>query len=549
MLIQPIATEEQAGAGGQRPLLSLELFRWLWLATLVANIGNAMGSVGAGWLMTSLSPSPLMVALVQAATTLPIALLALPGGTLADLVDRRRMLLVATGLGTVPALILSAAAASGEVSPELLLAMTAAGGCGIALCAPAFLAVTGDIVPRPLLPRAIGFGSISNSITRAAGPLLGGLIIAEAGTEWVFLADGLSALGILVVLRKWTPDPKPRRYPPEHLLSAFRTGFRYVHLSTQLHSALVRSLLFFACASALWSLLPLLARRHLGLDATGYGLLLGAIGTGAVCGSLALPSLGRLIPLNRLLWSGPCLLAGAGIAIAFSDDPVVGFCAALPAGFAWSIMASSLQAAVQMGAAAWVGARALGIFLMVAQGATTAGAIAWGAAAGVIGVPGALLLASVVLVAGLAVAGRYPLAVSPGDFTPALQWVDPLLDRPVADDEGPVLVTIEYRVRPAQSDMFTALLERLGRVRKRDGAINWGSWIDAADRSRVVETFTIGTWVEHLRQHERFTHEDRLLQNRLLAMHDEASKPLVRHWIAPAPSRPTRQTDDPVRPT
>lgn len=483
--------------------------------------------------MTSLSPSPLMVALVQAATMAPMAVLSLPSGALADIFDRRWLLVVAQAWGLVSAVLLFVVTYTGDINVALLLILTLMTACGSALGASAFQAITSDVVPRPLLAQAVNLGGVSNNLARLIAPALAGVLIAAAGAEWVFLANAFSILGVLFVLRGWKGEPAPNRWPTETLLSAIRAGVRYAHSAPEIHSALIRSLAFFLCASALWSLLPLIARQQLGLGPTGYGLILSSIGAGAICGALLLPRISGRMTANGLSKTAALLMAFAVFLIGLADDMLFALLAAILAGIGWSIMSANLKAATQLGAASWVSARAFGVFLMVFQTSMAVGAIGWGALALQIGIPNTLFTAAGLLAAGLIVANRHPLIIDPNrDFSPSGHLPDPLVDHEPAQDEGPVLVTIEYQVDPPHRDEFILRLHKLRAIRLRDGAVRWRYWRDVAEENRVIETFIVDSWLEHMRQHDRFTKADRILHDRVRELHIGELPPLVRHWIA-----------------
>ena len=513
--------------------LSIPRYRSLWIATIAANIGMFMKDVGTGWMMTSLSASPLMVALVQAATMLPMALLSLPSGALADIVDRKILLFCAQIWGSAAAITLFVATLVDQVDAPILLALTFAMACGTALAAPTLQAITGEIVPRPAIAQTVTFAGISNNIARIAGPAIGGALIAAAGAEWVFLINAISLLGIIVVMRGWRRATEPSRFPPEHLFSAMRAGFRYAHSSPELHALMVRSLAFFLCVSALWSLLPLIARQQLGLGAAGYGLMLTCLGIGAISGALSMSMLRRRLTPDQLSRLASLLLATAVACAGIARTVPLAVAAMLAAGFGWNVMTNSLQSAALLGAASWVKARAFGVFLMVFQGAMAIGAVLWGTLALQIGISNSLLVAAALLAAGLLVAAVYPLIIDPErDFDPSRHLRDPEIDEPLGDDRGPVLITVEYEVDPAHTMEFIARLRKMRAIRLRDGAVRWRYWRDVAERRRIVETFIVDSWLEHMRQHDRFTNADRVLQQHVWELHVGKAPPLVRHWIA-----------------
>ncbi len=512
---------------------SIALYRSLWLATTFSNVGTCMKDVGAGWLMTSLSASPLVVALVQSAAMLPMALLSLPAGALADIVSRRTLLLAAQGWALLASLAMFLVTLAGAMNPLLLLLLTFATACGTAFSIPALQSITTEIVPRAALTRAVSLGGVSNNIARIAGPAAGGLVIAAAGAEWVFLANGISILGIIAVIRRWEHAGEPQRLPPEHLLGAIRAGFRYVHSSGGLHSLMVRCIVFFIGASALWSLLPLVARHQLGLGPAGYGLLLTFIGGGAITAALIHHRVRRHFSPNGLTRGASLLLAGALALAAWSSTASTALGAMFAAGFAWNLMTSSFQSAALLDAAPWVKARAFGIFLMVFNASMALGAFLWGTVATFLGIPESMLLASGLLALGLLASLHYPLVIDPDqDLSPSRHWPDPAVEIEPAANDGPVLVTIEYEVAPANDELFVARLGRLRALRLRDGAMRWRYWRDLSSRNLVIETFIVDSWLEHMRQHDRVTNADRKIQDEVIALHSGKSPPRVRHWIA-----------------
>lgn len=513
--------------------LSIGIYRSLWIATIGANIGSCMKDVAAGWLMTSLSLSPLMVALVQAATMLPMALLSLPSGALADIVDRKRLLVFAQLWGMAAAGILFLATSFGRIDALLLLILTFVAACGSALSLPALQAITSEIVPRHSLAHTVTLAGISNNIARIAGPSIGGMLIALAGPQWVFLANCLSMLGVVIALRRWRSTLASGRYPPEHLLGAIRAGFRYVHSSAELHSLMVRAIAFFLSASALWSLLPLIGRQQLGLGPAGYGLMITSIGAGAIGGALLMSWLRRRFSPNELSRLASLILAAAIASAALSGKLPLALASMVAAGFGWNLMTANLQSTAIVESAGWAKARAFGIFLMAFQGSMAAGALLWGTLALEIGVSGSLLVAAALLAASLFLSPIYPLIIDPTrDLGPSRHWPNPVPDRPLDGDDGPVLVTIEYEVEPLRSDEFVARLERLRPIRLRDGATRWRYWRDTSDGRLFIETFIVLSWLEHLRQHDRVTEADRAVQAGVDELHAGKDRPRVRHWIA-----------------
>lgn len=514
--------------------LSFPVFRALWIATVISNVGTWMHDVGAGWLMTSLSPSPLLVALVQAATTLPMFLLALPAGAMADIVDRRRMLLVAQTLGLATAAMLAVATWQGLTTPYVLLAATFVLGTAAALSAPVFQAIVPELVDKDALPDAVALNSLGVNISRAIGPAVGGVIVAMAGTPAVFALNAVSVLAVLGVLIFWKRSATVRTLPPEHFLGALRAGARYARNSPALRLVLIRSVGFFLFGSALWAMLPLVARRGLGLDAAGYGALLGCMGAGAVIGALLLKRLRKRVPANVLSIAATLLFAVATLSLAWAANVWLAGAVMFLAGLAWIGMLTSLNVAAQLASPGWVKARALAVYLLVFQGAMTGGSLLWGSLASRTDIATALTVAAIGQVIALVLAMIWRLPSDQGvDLAPSQHWVEPVLTIPDADDRGPVAVEIEYRVQPDKQVDFVAALRRFSATRRRDGAIRWDVWEDVAEPGRVVEFFVVESWLEHMRQHARVTHTDQADQALLRAFHIGAEPPVVRHLLRP----------------
>ena len=491
-----------------------------------------MHDVGAAWLMTTLSPSPVLVSLLQTATTLPVFILALPAGALADLVDRRRLLMFTQGWMCVAAGTLGVLALAGLSTPWMLLAFTFALGLGAALNMPAWQATTPELVSREELPAAAALSGVAVNIARAVGPAMGGLIVAEIGAWAVFVLNAVSFIAVMIVLYRWHRSPRESVLPAERFLGAMRTGLRYLRHAPGLHAVIVRTLGFIVCGSAVWALLPLIARQELGLTSLGYGLLLGCLGLGAVAGAAALPWVRRKIGTDALAAGATVIWAGATLALAYVR--VVGWLYAVMAigGAAWIGFMASLNAAAQTAVPSWVRARALAVYLLAFMGGMAGGSALWGTVAAYEGIPFALTCAALGLVLGLPAAARYRLAADTDlDLTPSLHWPAPAVALEPDLEGGPVLVTVEYRIDPERSHEFSRTMHAQSRVRRRDGAIQWGLFVDVTDPGRYVETFVVESWAEHLRQHERVTVADRDLEDRTRSFHIGDTPPVVSHFI------------------
>jgi MFS family permease len=512
-------------------------FRALWLAILVGNIGTWIHDVAAAWVMAETTDSPLMVAAVQSATTLPVVLLAIIAGTLADIVDRRRYLILAQLWMLLVASTLAVLAHQDRLGPWVLVALTFALGIGAAMALPAQQATTPELVPKPMLGPAVALGSLSMNIARAIGPALGGLIVAQAGIAWAFAVNALTFLGVAVVLWRWRRAPATSVLPPETFGVALRAGLRYATRASVLQAVLVKAAWFFTFASALTALLPIVVKQDLHASAGTYGLLLGCIGAGAIGGAMLLPGLRTRMDPDRMVLLATLAYAACILAIALLRWVPLLYAIALLAGFAWIAVLSSLQIAAQTAVPAWVRARALSLYIVVFSGGMAAGSLGWGWLAQTFGTPRALLAAALGTAVAALVGARFRLGEAAHvNVTPSGHWPQPVVGPDLHDDRGPVLVTIEYRIDPARRATFLQRMQPLGRARRRNGALQWGVAEDSTQPGVYLEYFVDASWREHLRQHERVTEDERALQDALLeTLADPAQRPRVRHFIGGAP--------------
>ncbi|WP_299164177.1 MFS transporter [Accumulibacter sp.] len=514
-------------------------FTVLWIATVVSNIGTWMHDVGAGWLMTSLSPSPLMVAFVQTATTLPIFLFALPAGALADIVDRRRLLLIVQIIMTALAGALALIVWLGRVDAITLLVFTFLLGACAAFVAPAWQAIVPKLVPKDALQPAIALNSVGINISRAIGPALAGFVIVGLGIAAPFALNALSFLCVIGALIWWRPAPTPRTdLPAEALWSGVVTGLRFAWSSTPLKATLIRAASFFISASAFWALLPLIAKNELKGTATLYGVMLGAAGAGAVTGALFMPMLRKRLSPDRMVTVATGLIALVMLAVATIRHPAVATAGCFVFGAGWIAVLSTLNVSAQIALPDWVRARGLSVYLTVFFGAMSAGSALWGQVATQATIPIALLAAAVLLVAAIPATRNAKLHQAEGlDLSPSMHWPAPIVAGDGVDDRAgerrPVMTTIEYRIAPESQAQFRALMVELGEARKRLGAYSWGVLEDAAVPGCFVEYFLETSWLQHLRHHERVSGADRKLQEQILTLHRGDGKPIVRHLVGP----------------
>ena len=507
-------------------------FLVLWIATVVSNVGTWMHDVGAGWLMTELAPSPVMVAAVQAATTLPVFLFALLAGAVADIVDRRRLLLIANIFMAVVASALAALVWVGVMTPSLLLVFTFLLGTGAAFMAPAWQAIVPSLIPRSELQSAIALNSMGINVSRAVGPALAGFLIVAVGLWMPFALNAISFVGIILALLWWQPVKQAEsKLPPEHVGSAIAVGLRHALNSGPLRSTLFRAIAFFVFASALWAMLPLIARDVLLGGPTLYGLILAAIGAGAVGGAILLPRFKDSLGPDSIVVIGT--LGTAAVLAIFATVPVreVAIVAGLFAGASWIAVLSSLQVSAQTALPDWVRARGLSIFLTVFFGAMSLGSLVWGNVASAVGVPPTLLLAAIGAVLLIPLMWRFKLNQGATmDHTPSLHWPAPPVVEGSAQN-GPVRIEISYRISDEKRAAFKAAIAKLGAARRRGGAYAWSIMEDGDNPGQFVESWTEVSWTQHLRHHERVSKADEKIQTDVRDLVDAGTEPEVRHLL------------------
>lgn len=516
------------------PPLRYKLFRVVWCATLTANICIWMQNVAAAWLMVQFDPSPLMVALVQTALALPAFLLGLPAGVYADLIDRRRILIGTHAWMLGASVMLYLLFISASLAPWSLLLLTLMLGIGSAISIPAWQAATSDSVPRPALGAAINLNGIAYNAARAVGPAVAGWIIAGAGLKWVFILNIVLLMGVLALfLFAYRPHASATA-PREPLWAAMRSGVRYVRHARQLHGQILRTLCFVSCASSLWALLPLVANSD---KASGYGLLLGSLGVGAVLGGILLNQLRPRInnfSLLTTLASGVFLVAM--LIAAWAPSQYLISATLVLAGAAWINFNSTTSASFQTTLPAWVRARALAIYMLAFQGSMAIGGVLWGAVANHLGVSWALTLAAALIAVGLLAMRRLPLRMGhEAEVTLSAHWDEPRVRDNPSPEDGPIAVQIDYHVAPQHQAAFCHHMYRLGQTRKRDGASNWMLYRDLADPDRLSERFLVASWGEHQRQRSRSTLADLQQEEHLKQFLQPGAVPLLSHYLLVAP--------------
>lgn len=505
----------------------------LWAVTVVSNIGTWMQNAAAGWLMTSLDPDPFTVSLVQVAGSLAMFVFALPAGALADIVDRRRLLIsIQIGLAALVALF-GVMVWMERVSPTSLLIFSFLAATGAALITPAWQSIVPQLVSPAHLQAAVALNSVGVNVSRAVGPALAGLIIAVWGLAAPYWLNALTALGVISGLVWWKPEQEStNRLPPERFNRAIQAGLRHARHNPHLRATLIRAAGVFLFASAYWALLPLVARDQVAGGPKLYGILLGAIGASAVAGAFLLPTLKRYLDADRLMAAGTL---GTAIALALfgvARHPATALAASTVAGASWIAVLATVNVSAQVALPGWVRGRGLSIFGMVMFGGLTVGSAVWGKLASLAGLPATHLIAAAGALVTIPLLWRWKLQTGAGlDLTPSMHWPEVIPVQDVGADRGPVLVTVEYNIRPEDRVPFFAAVNKFADERRRDGAFEWNVFEDLSASGRFVETFLLDSWLDHLRQHRRVTGSDRGLQEAVNRFQVEGT-PKVNHFIS-----------------
>ncbi len=507
-------------------------FRTLWIATLVSNLGGLIQGVGAGWMMTTISDQHSMVALVQGATTLPIMLFSLASGALADNFDRRRIMLSAQVMMMLVSVALAAFAYMGWITPWLLLSFTFLLGCGTALHNPPWQASMGDIVPRADLPAAVTLNSMGFNLMRSIGPAVGGLIVATAGVAAAFLANAVSYITLIAALWRWKPVYPPRNLPRESFVSAMSAGLRYVSMSPNLLTVMLRACLFGMAAVSSLALLPLVARELVAGGALTYGGLLGAFGVGAIIGG-AINGRVRERLSNEWIVRLACIGFGlSNILLGFSSSVWLSLLLLLPAGACWVMALSLFNVTVQLSTPRWVVARALSLYQTATFGGMAVGSWVWGLAADAYGPAMALMGSGGVLIASAIVGLLYRLPEFGAlNLDPLDHFREPELRLDLKARSGPIMIMIDYTIAQEDVPAFLAAMTARRRIRIRDGAKQWVLLRDLENPETWTESYHVPTWVEYLRHNQRRTQADAEVTEALTKLHRGPERPRVHRMI------------------
>lgn len=508
------------------------IFRAVWTASLASNFGGLIQSVGAAWLMTSITTSSDMVALVQASTALPIMLFSLASGAIADSFDRRKVMLVAQGFMLVISILLTIFAYKGLITPWMLLSFTFLIGCGTALNNPSWQASVGDMVPREDLPAAVALNSMGFNLTRSVGPAIGGIIVAAAGAAAAFAVNAASYVALLTVLARWKPDLSPSRLPRETLGAAMGAGLRYMAMSPNIGKVLLRSSVFGFTSGSILALLPLVARDLVSGGPLTYGIMLGAFGLGAVGGALISGRLRQMLSSEVMVRCAFLGFSICSLTAALSPYAWLTATGLLIGGACWVLALSHFNVTVQMSTPRWVVGRALSIYQTATFGGIALGSWVWGVVAETHGVEAALIAAAISMLAGGAIGFAVPLPqLTTMNLDPLNRWTEPLLSLDLKPRSGPIAIMIEYVIGEKDLPEFIELMAERGRIRRRDGARNWTLARDLENPDIWIESYHTPTWLEYVRHNTRATYADAAISERIRALHSGAERPRVRRMI------------------
>ena len=509
-------------------------FRGLCAGGAVYFVGNAMQVMATAWLMIELTGSAFLSALVQTAVFLPMFLLSLPAGVLADVTDRRRLLVAALLTQAAVTALLTALLLADLAGPAGLLFFTFVGGCCTALLSPAWNTTVADSVPRDELPQAITVISIAYNGARALGPTLAGLVFAYVGSDWVFGIAVATTLAMWQSIRRFPPKPHPpTRLPAERLWGGTLAALRFARHSQSILAQLLRTMAYGAAGSALWALLPVIGQRQLGLGAAGFGALIGCLGFGAVAAGFVVGRARARFGLETVVNAGSVIFAATMAIAAWSRWHWLVYLALIAGGAAWMSVMSTFNTATQTSAPPWVRSRAAALHALSALGAFAFGSAFWGIVSTLFGLQAALTIAAGLMLAGMLLARPFPLRMGEAqDVTPAAPWEDLFVVDEPDPRAGPVAVEVSYRIRADEAGAFLDAVSQLRAPRRRDGATFWRIYRDLSDPSRYCERFIVTSWADYLHQRSRATLADQELEARVRGFLAEGEVPTMQHYIA-----------------
>jgi len=524
------------GTHGQKNIFTAlrdPFFRILWIANVASLVGSWMHETATAWLMTSMTVSPIMVALLQTSMTLPFFLMALPAGALADIIDRRKILIIAQIIMLFAALALGILTLTGSVTPAIILILTFSLALAAAVNAPTWQSIIPELVASDRLQSAVTLGSVAFNVARVAGPVLGGLFLALAGPASVFFLNAVSFIGVIVALFRWRYKPPVQSLPAERFFGAIRTGVGYVRNVPQVKTVLIRMAIFSFFGGSLWTFLPIIARVRLSLSPSGFGFLMCFFGIGGLMGAALLPKAGQLLRLKPLANTATLLFAASIAILSFSKMFWLTSLALVIGGVAWLVLISTYNTVILSIVPSWVRGRVMSVFMLVFFGPFAVGSALWGFLGSWLGITLTLALTSAFTGLGIIMTTRMYFSESHGiDLTPSEHWPQFTGEIEPALHEGPILIVAEYTVDPGHIDEFLKAVSALKTIRMRDGAFRWNLFKEAGDRHRFIESFLVETWAEYMRQQERFTVSDGGVVDVVRSCQVDGEPLIIRHFVA-----------------
>lgn len=513
--------------------LKNRVFGMLWLAWLTTNICMWMNDVAASWMMTSLSASPVMIALVQTAANLPVLLLGLPSGAFADILNRKKYFMATQLWIALNAAVLCFMTFTNSLNASLLLFLTFTNGIGLAMRWPVFAAIVPDIVTREHLPSALALNGVAMNASRIIGPLIAGFLIASAGTEYVFALNMVLSLACTVLIWRWRYTSVISPLPGERFFGAMRVGVQFVKSSSRMRAVLLRVFIFFVQSSALLALLPVIAKDHFNGDAKTFTLLLSCLGFGAVIAASQLPRLRQRFDRGELVTISQFLQALTAIGVVLAPTLwVAAIMMTLSGGF-WIWTANSLSISAQFALPRWIRARGMSIFQMSLMGGSAIGAAVWGLLTTYTNVTVSVICGSVFGMIAIYLTKHLKLeGGTEEDMTPVCPLEQPVPDRDIDPTTGPVLISVEYEIPAKNIVAFKAVMQLSRDARLRQGAMSWSLFEDAEKVGMMVENFAFETWADYLRRFDRFTTNDLVLQEERYQYHEGAKYPKITRRIA-----------------
>jgi MFS family permease len=510
-------------------------FRMLWIANVTSLVGSWMHETATAWLMTSMTISPLMVALLQTAMTLPFFLMALPAGALADIIDRRKILIASQTIMLLAACALGIFTLTGIITPVNILVLTFGLAIAAAVNAPTWQSIIPELVPPDRLQSAVTLGSVAFNVARVAGPVLGGLVLALAGPASVFFVNALSFTGVIIALLHWKYRQPEQSLPAERFFGAIRTGVGYVRNVPQVKTVLLRMAIFSFFGGSLWTFLPLIARVRLSLSPSGFGLLMCFFGIGGLAGAALLPKAGQMLRLRPLANYATLLFAASIAILSFSKLFWLTSLALVIGGIAWLVLISTYNTAILSIVPSWVRGRVMSVFMLVFFGPFAIGSALWGFLGSWLGITATLATTSVFTGFGLLATLRMPFSESHGiDLTPSEHWPQFTGEVEPALHEGPILIVAEYTIDPDHIEEFLKSVWALRTIRRRDGAFRWNLFKQTGDPHRFIESFLVESWAEYMRQQERFTASDGGVVDTVRSCQKDGEPVIIRHFVAQA---------------